>query len=43
MEQLLDTVASLGSSDLDDLQADYRDSDSLAASDKDGLAGVAAR
>jgi len=42
-EQSQDTVAGLGSSDLDDLRADCRGSDNLVASDKDDLMGVAAR
>ena len=42
-EQSLDTVAYLGSNDLDDLRADCRGSDNLVASDKDDLVAVAAR
>jgi hypothetical protein len=42
-ERSLDTVAWLGSSDLDGLRAGYRDSDNLVAGDKDDLAAVAAR
>ena len=43
MEQLPDTVASLGNSDLDGLRADCRDSDNLVADDRDDLVGAAAR
>ena len=38
-----DTVACLGSSDLNGLRADYRGSDNLVASDTDDLVGAAAR
>ena len=42
-EQLLDTVAFLGNSDLDDLRVGCRGSDNLAASDRDDLVEDAAR
>lgn len=42
-EQLPDTVASLGNSDLDGLRVDCQGSDNLAAGDKDDLVGAAAR
>lgn len=42
-EQLPDTVACLGNSDLDAPRADCRGSDNLVADDKDGLVGVAAK
>jgi hypothetical protein len=42
-ERSLDTVAFLGSSDLYGLRADCRDSDNLAAGDRDDLVEDAAR
>lgn len=42
-ERSLDTVACLGSSDLDSLQAYCRGSDNLVASDRDDLDGAAAK
>lgn len=42
-ERLLDTVASLGSNDLDGLRADCRGSDNLVAGGRDDLVGAAAR
>ena len=42
-EQSLDTVASLGSNNLDGLRADCRGSDNLVASDKDDQVVASAR
>jgi hypothetical protein len=43
MEQLRDTVACLGSNDLDGPRAGFRDSDNLVAGGRDDLVGAAAR
>jgi hypothetical protein len=42
-EQLPDTVACLGNSALDVLQAGYRGSDNLVVGDRDDLVGAAAK